>query len=106
MPHHYFWQAGHNFPSPRVIRPRGVSALCHRKLDRAYDQEHKALLAIVGGGLMGKDVRLVLALIFFLLVGELIVPLPLSFHDDHQSLRRGSCRPLLDGVDVPIEAPL
>lgn len=38
------------------------------------DKSIKLLLLLPKGGLAGKDMRLVLALIFFLLVGDLVVP--------------------------------
>jgi hypothetical protein len=44
------------------------------------DKSIKVFLLLSEGGLAGKNVRLTLAMIFFLLDGGLIVSLPLSFH--------------------------
>lgn len=44
------------------------------------DKSVKLFLLLSEGGLVGKNVHLTLALIFFLLDGGLIVSLPLSFH--------------------------
>jgi hypothetical protein len=44
------------------------------------DESVELLLLFPEGGLMGEDVSLALVLIFFLLVGRLIVPLPVSFY--------------------------
>jgi hypothetical protein len=61
------------------------------------DKSIKLLLLLPKGGLAGKDMRLVLALIFFLLVGDLVVPVNvISWRHCHET---GSFRCLV-GVRV------
>ena len=61
------------------------------------DKSTKLLLLLPKGGLAGKDMRLVLALIFFLLVGDLVVPVNvISWRRCHET---GSFRCLV-GVRV------